>query len=334
MKRFLSVLGILLFCSQFAFANECGPYYPINSNHLPENVKQASDSVFEIRTLHGDAGDFIPQQASDIDWRLIHSNPPDFSTWSLEACHIAQSDTCLTSSSIELGTTFLFEDNSTLVTSLHGIIDYLVAQLNRAQLLNDTVENQINFIKKIKIPVFITSHGSRIRDWNPEASLVDYVQVKELLIDLPLQDYQQAFRSESDNWDSRFKYNIHDVVILKSNRPVPGIPLQPSSQQWLNTQQVYSVGIPPPSTQTSINEKCFTQYPNGFLKYISRGLRITDSDSFPSELLSDENPDFFSIKGTIEKGFSGGPLLDFEGNVLGVSIFRFGRIAHLAVPLN
>ena len=332
--RVLSVIPLLLFMSFSASAEKCGPYHLPNSKAIPEIVQQSSRSVFEMRTLSGGPDDFVTSPF-DLEKELLATDGVEsFFTWPIRTCIELKSLKCLRSFKLELGSIFLYEDNNTLVTSLHSVSDYLLAKLKQMGKVNSPLNEQIEVIKTIKIPAFVAEGGQQQRDWNLEVSLVDYVQVKEIFINKPLAEYQKVFESEESDWNSRLSYNVHDIVILKTSEPIEGTPLQPSPLMWGQIQSTYAVGFPePPETTSLSNDNCETYHSNGYSKYISTGGRITGGNAFVDEVLDPVSPLMLPLLGTAHEGFSGGPILDPQGRVLGVTTYSFGGTVFLGVPI-
>lgn len=298
----------------------CIPLYPINSKRVPKEIQESADSVFQIRMADGLNFEELSREAYDRSTEgeiFVY----DSIWWQKTFCRNSLNPFCVISYKHSIGSAFLYEKNDVLITGLHVISGYLAAALRAGDKLNKPLKEQIDFLKGIKIPIFL-SHPNA--PWSPHEALVNYATVQEITSTISVDEFHSTkFDMRGSSLISR--YVPHDLVILKTDVPINAKPLIRSNKVFPG-QQVYAVGTPTsPFVQWQL--ECDKQDSAGAKKSASAGIEMVSE----VELLQKSN--LILTTAHTERGMSGGPLLDDEGNVLGVIAFRLGEKKSLSVKI-
>jgi hypothetical protein len=230
---------------------------------------------------------------------------------------------------IDSGSGVIVSNNGYIITAFHVIGDPAAAENDQLEVMNS---NDIkNYVEDAAVTSYITQDDPQLGvellnnntiNSNVEVNTNNINTVVELLnqenlikADSYKQDIKVKLPSSTNNLNASLidvgnPNTIEDVALLKVNaNNLPSLAI--NSQSPFNGDSLRIYGYPGNSTQLQYNQ-------NSVISPSS------STGNIQSEVTNDFNTIYYESSATATPGYSGGPALDSQNNILGITIYSLG----------
>jgi Trypsin-like peptidase domain len=316
----LLTLAVVCFLTPLHFSFAASGYVKVEEAQVPESVKTASKSVFYFSSVAGDSTDLKLSNLKDVNnfERRMKSYENSFALTQLEFCKKNNRSICHVFTSEGDGSAFVFRDSHTVATSLHNVIEQMTAFFTELPCSSvEECRHNFNPLHSKRLLMSLASNGNAdpLFDGLQMTAYPKFFSPIRYVLSHSIDGFDVAM----GQWADYIEIGISKDI---------GVPLEPASTPPKIGDTVYIIGFP---TKTDFRKDLGLNDADGESKYIATGKIVSKKqsgidDNLGSQFQSIQEKLILYVATDVEDGFSGGPVVDRDGHVLGV----FSRIYHKA----